>query len=147
MRKSMQESNENAKIRKSAQNANSDFKYKRILQLYTRLLKGEVINKAKEAAAANVTERSIQRDLDDLRAFFDEQAANGKDSYELVYSRKEHGYLLHTKEAPTFTDSEVLAVCKILLESRAFRKDELEPMLRKLINNGVPREKQRQSKN
>lgn len=69
MRKSMQESNENAKIRKSAQNANSDFKYKRILQLYTRLLKGEVINKAKEAAAANVTERSIQRDLDDLRAF------------------------------------------------------------------------------
>ena len=59
MRKSMQESNENAKIRKSAQNANSDFKYKRILQLYTRLLKGEVINKAKEAAAANVTERSI----------------------------------------------------------------------------------------
>ena len=143
MRKSMQESNENAKIRKNAQNANSDFKYKRILQLYTRLLKGEVINKAKEAAAANVTERSIQRDLDDLRAFFDEQAANGKDSYELVYSRKEHGYLLHTKEAPTFTDSEVLAVCKILLESRAFRKDELEPMLRKLINNGVPREKQK----
>ena len=54
----------------------------------------------------------------------------------------EHGYLLHTKEAPTFTDSEVLAVCKILLESRAFRKDELEPMLKKLINNGVPREKQ-----
>lgn len=47
MRKSMQESNENAKIRKNAQNANSDFKYKRILQLYTRLLKGEVINKAK----------------------------------------------------------------------------------------------------
>lgn len=129
MRKSMKESNENAKIRKSAQNANSDFKYKRILQLYTRLLKGEVINKAKEATAANVTERSIQRDLDDLRAFFDEQAANGKDSYELVYSRKEHGYLLHTKEATTFTDSEVLAVCKILLESRAFRKDELEPML------------------
>ena len=42
MRKSMQEINENAKIRKSAQNANSDFKYKRILQLYTRLLKGEM---------------------------------------------------------------------------------------------------------
>ena len=60
MRKSMQETSENSKIRKNAQNANSDFKYKRILQLYTRLLKGEVINKAKEAAAANVTERSIK---------------------------------------------------------------------------------------
>ena len=44
MRKSMKESNENAKIRKSAQNANSDFKYKRILQLYTRLLKVQLIN-------------------------------------------------------------------------------------------------------
>ena len=51
MRKSMQESNENAKIRKNEQNANSDFKYKRILQLYTRLLKGEVINKAKDPTA------------------------------------------------------------------------------------------------
>ena len=104
MKKSMQGNNENEKrkqSKQSAKNANADFKYKRILQLYTRLLKGEVINKAKEAAAANVTERSIQRDLDDLRAFFDEQAANGKDSYELVYSRKEHGYFLHTKEAPT----------------------------------------------
>ena len=78
MRKSMKESNENAKIRKNAQNANSDFKYKRILQLYTRLLKGEVINKAKEAAAANVTERSIQRDLDDLRAFFDDAGSKWK---------------------------------------------------------------------
>ena len=47
------------------------------------------------------------------------------------------------KKQRTLTDSEVLAVCKILLESRAFRKDELEPMLLKLINNGVPREKQK----
>ena len=145
MKKSMQGNNENEKrkqSKQSAKNANADFKYKRILQLYTRLLKGEVISKSKEAAAANVTERSIQRDLDDLRAFFEEQATDGKDSYELVYSRKEHGYLLKTKSMPTFTNSEVLAICKILLESRAFRKDELEPMIRKLINNGVPREKQ-----
>ena len=121
MRKSMQESNENAKIRKSAQNANSDFKYKRILQLYTRLLKGEVINKAKEAAAANVTERSIQRDLDDLRAFFDEQAANGKDSYELVYSRKRTwAIFLHTKEARPLQMVKCWLFCKILFGSRAF---------------------------
>ena len=151
MKKSMQGSNKNEtstrsqqseKSKQSEKSTNADFKYKRILQLYTRLLKGEVINKAKEAAAANVTERSIQRDLDDLRAFFEEQTAQGKDSYELVYSRKEHGYLLKTKSMPTFTNSEVLAICKILLESRAFRKDELEPMLRKLINNGVSQEKQ-----
>lgn len=120
----------------------ADFKYKRVLQLYTKLLKGEMINKAKEAEAANVTVRSIQRDLDDLRAFFDEQAAAGKESYDLVYSRKEHGYYLKAKDAPTFSNSEILAICKILLESRAFRKDELEPMIRKLIASGVPREKQ-----
>lgn len=46
----MKESNGKPKIRKNAQNANSDFKYKRILASH-QITKGEVINKAKEAAA------------------------------------------------------------------------------------------------
>lgn len=121
---------------------NSDFKYKRILQIYTNLLKGEVVSKAKMAADFHVSERSIQRDLDDLRTFFDEQTADGKSSYQLVYSRKEHGYFLKSKNTPFFTNSEIFAICKILLESRAFRKAELVPIIQKLIRNGVPKERQ-----
>lgn len=144
MEKSMKKMKEISKEsgKKNMKPSESDLKYKRILQLYSRLLKGEVINKTKEAEAANVTERSIQRDLDDLRAFFEEQSAAGKESYELIYSRRDRGYLLKAKDTPSFSNSEVLAICKILLESRAFRKDELEPMIRKLIKNGIPKEKQ-----
>lgn len=121
-------------------NVGSNFKYKRILNLYTKLLNGEIINKAKAAADFHVTERSIQRDLDDLRVFFDEQTTNEKNCYKLVYNRKEHGYFLQTKNIPVFTNKEVFAICKILLESQAFRKDELEPIIQKLINSSIPQE-------
>ena len=83
----------------SAENTNSDFKYKRILLLYTRLMSGETINKAKIAAEFHVSERSIQRDLNDLRTFFDEQAADGKNSCQLVYSRKKQVYFLRSEKA------------------------------------------------
>ena len=83
----------------SAENTNSDFKYKRILLLYTRLLSGETINKTKIAAEFHVSERSIQRDLNDLRTFFDEQAADGKNSCQLVYNRKKQVYFLRSEKA------------------------------------------------
>ena len=118
----------------------SGVKSKRVLQLYSRLLNGEVIHKKTEAEAANVTPRSIQRDIEDIRAFLEEQEVQGNSSKELVYSRKEKGYMLCTKDTAAFSNSEVLAVCKILLESRAFCREELEPMIRKLIQCGVPRE-------
>ena len=36
------------------------------------------------------------------------------------------------------TNSEILAICKILLDSRAFTKKEMEEMLHKLIECCVP---------
>ena len=43
---------------------------KRTLSIYTRLLDGELIRKATEAQAYGVNERTIQRDIDDIRNFF-----------------------------------------------------------------------------
>lgn len=48
-----------------------DKKTERVLSLYTRLLQGEEINKAIEAEHYGVTERSIQRDLQDIERFCD----------------------------------------------------------------------------
>ena len=39
----------------------------RLLQLYDMFQSGQVINKANAAAEFGVTERSIQRDIEDLR--------------------------------------------------------------------------------
>ena len=44
----------------------------RTLDLYVRLCEGKVINKSEEAKKSGVDERSIQRDIDDIRAFLDE---------------------------------------------------------------------------
>ena len=41
----------------------------RILELYTKLLNGESIKKSVVAKTIGVNERSIQRDIDDIRSF------------------------------------------------------------------------------
>ena len=50
-----------------------DSKKERLLDLYTRLLRGEALQKEKEASHYGVTERSIQRDLHDIIAFCQHQ--------------------------------------------------------------------------
>lgn len=118
----------------------SNLKHSRILHLYTRLIEGDVINKSEEAERYGVNERSIQRDLDDLRAFFEEEACEGRDEKNLIYDRRLGGYRIETESVRSLTNSEVLAVSKILLESRAFCRDELEPILSKLLLCCVPKE-------
>lgn len=120
----------------------SGFKYNRVLVIYTRLMNGEVINKAEEAKRFGVALRSIQRDIDSLRCFFADRAAKGELEKELVYDSKLNGYYLKTKDDQSLTNSEILAVCKILLESRAFCKSDITPILEKLLNNCVPKSKQ-----
>lgn len=114
------------------------FKYNRVLSIYTKLMDGGVVNKAEEAEYFAVNARTIQRDIDDLRMFFEDRAAEGEIRRELVYSRELGGYHLVNKDENTLTNSEVLAVCKILLESRAFTKDEMTPIINKLMGCCVP---------
>ena len=100
-------------------------KQTRLLSLQQELLAGRVINKKEYAARFGVTEKSIQRDLDDLKAFF----AEGRDGREVVYDPQMKGYRLTRQEPTSLTNGEVLAVCKILLESRSMVKEEMFPVL------------------
>lgn len=127
-------------------NFSSGFKYNRVLMLYSKLMNGEVINKAEEAQNFGVTQRSIQRDIEDLRCFFAEQADRGEILKELVYSKELNGYHLVSRDMSVLCNSEVLAVCKILLESRAFTKEEMTPIINKLLTCCVPPKNQRKVK-
>jgi len=112
-----------------------DKKVERIINLYNRIIDGEVINKADEAERFGVNERSIQRDLEDIRAYF----ANDYDSNrELIYDRARKGYVLVQNQQKSLTNSEILTVCKILLESRAMVKEEMYPIIDKLLQCCVP---------
>lgn len=114
-------------------------KNSRILDLYVRLCEGKAVNKREMARHFGVDERSIQRDIDDIRSFLcDRVAENAADHREITYDRKRNGFVMVGNEASLMSNSEILAVSKILLESRAFTKQEMGKILNKMIEGCVP---------
>ena len=109
-------------------------KSERLLQIYSRLASGDVLPKKELAQQFHVTERSIQRDMESLRCFFAEQGLQ----QDIVYDKGERGYRLEQPALPLLNNSEILAVCKILLESRSMCRDEMLPIVDKLISCCVP---------
>lgn len=115
----------------------------RVLQIYARLSEGYVVNKAEEAARYNVNERSIQRDIDHIRNFLDNDSERTGVVNSIVYDRMAKGYRLEELYKIRLKNSEVLALCKILLDSRAFTKEEMVEMLDKLVTCCIPKANQK----
>lgn len=109
----------------------------RTLDIYTQLINGYVVNKAAMAEKYGVNERSIQRDIEMIRIYMAE-TDNEYLGNTVVYDRIQKGYRLEKLYKMKLTNSEVLAICKILLDSRAFLKEEMEEVLGKLIECCVP---------
>lgn len=128
------------KAGKSMENETGN-KIERVLSIYARLSKGALINKAAEAARFDVNERSIQRDIEDIRAFLEIDTDGGYN--QLVYDHSAKGYRLEHIHKINLKNSEMLALCKILLDSRAFTKDEMTDMLDRLVNCCVPKSEQK----
>lgn len=117
----------------------SELKSARLLSIYARLLNGRVLKKTDLAQEFGVTARSIQRDLESLRSFL----SNEMLPQDVVYDRAAGGYRLTHAKPMGLSNSEILAVCKILLESRSMRRDEMLPILDKLVDCCVPEENKR----
>ena len=100
----------------------------RLLLLREDLEKGKNINKEEIKAKFDIDDKTFQRDIDFLRAFYTE---NINPEIEIKYNKKKKGYILENNK-DRFRNEEILAISKILLESRAFCKDELDELLRKL---------------
>lgn len=115
-----------------------DKKTERIIALYNHLNEGKVLDKSAAAADFGVNERSIQRDIDDLRQYYSNNPDMGK---EIIYDRTLKGYVLTEHKTGAFTNSEILTVCKILLESRAMVREEMMPIIDKLLQCCVPTDK------
>lgn len=114
-------------------------KVSRVLALYSQLLAGQTIQKPAAAQQYGVNERSIQRDIEDIRAFCRNGMAVGDGTpCDIVYDYVEKGYRMEGGQVQKLSNSEILALCKILLDSRAFVKTEMEEMLRKVISCCVP---------
>ena len=119
--------------------SNAEAKSARLLEIYADLSQGDVLSKAELSTRYHVSERSIQRDMESLRSFI----ANHNLGQEVVYDYNQKGYRLIQSNPKGLTNDEILAVCKILLESRSLRKDEMLPILDKLVECAVPAQNQK----
>jgi len=115
----------------------------RVLYLYDQLVNGHLINKAYTAAKFGVNERSIQRDLDEVRNFLESSDNYPGETCIVVYDQKQKGYRLEKIQAENLTNGEILAICKILLDSRAFPKEEIKKLLSNIITRNVKTEEQK----
>lgn len=118
-------------------------KSNRVLAIYTKLINGDVVNKTEEAKRYGVTEKSIQRDLGQIRGFLEEQLMENGTRDILVYDHSEKGYRLERAARIKLSNQEILALAKILLDSRAFVKSEMTELLDKIVACCVPEKNQK----
>lgn len=110
-------------------------KAERVLSIYSRLKQGRIIYKFEESVRYGVTSRTIQRDISDVQCFLQNQNRETGESQEVIFDRSSGGYRLETKQQNQMMPKELLAVCKVLLESRALMKEELFPIIYKMLGS------------
>lgn len=112
----------------------------RVLDLYQRLMDGEIVKKSQAAKMYGVSERSIQRDIEDINNYLSMETGRSGVLNSVISDSRKNGYRLEQYYNMKLTNSEILAICKILLDSRAFTKEEMTSMLSRLIDCCVPKE-------
>ncbi len=110
-------------------------KQNRILDMYSSLSNGNVLNTAYYADKYAVDERTIARDIRDLRDFIAQNNAENGLNYQLDFSTELKGYRLVSANSLQLSDSEIFALCKILLASKAFTNETMHTIIDKLVNS------------
>ncbi|WP_294666563.1 hypothetical protein [uncultured Fusobacterium sp.] len=118
-------------------------KVERVLGIYTKLLDGITVNKQKEAEKYGVVNRSIQRDIDNIRSYL-AKTDNEESVYNnVLYDYKRKGYYLEHIYDKKLNSKEMFVICKILLASRCLTQKEMSEILSKLIKTCIPLEDQK----
>ncbi len=124
----------------------ADGKAERVLSIYARLREGQIIHKKEESNKYDVAQRTIQRDISDIQCFLQTQSYDTGEVQEIVFDRSKGGYRLETKIRKCLDAREILAICKILLESRALIREEMIPIILKLMDSCNDEEKKKRLK-
>lgn len=116
------------------------FKSDVLLYIYNRLLEGKIVRKNDVVDKFNISERTFYRYIDDIKKFL-EKPVGELVGEEIISDRAKGGYILKGKHERNLNEKEVLAISKVLLESRGFVKTELKDMLDKLLENCISEDK------
>ncbi len=105
----------------------------RVLRIYEKLSAGDGIERKDLADYFDVSKKTIKRDLKEINGYFQDLDNNYQEEY-IKYDYKQGAYFLNNDDKLKLTQKEILAIVKVLLESRAFCKEETEQIINKLIN-------------
>lgn len=111
-------------------NGNKSF---RLLNIYERLQRGEYLSKAELSTDYSVTEKTIQRDINDIRAYLIETHIYDND-ITIKYDKISNKYYMSSSKNNDISNDEALTIFKILLESRSLPKEQLDDFITKTLN-------------
>ena len=104
-------------------------KSERIHELYIKLMNGGSISSQEIVKKYGVDIRTAQRDIRNIKEYLKK---SGDTATQMVYSKERKEYRFKDCKS-ALSNSEVLAVCKILLDSRAFPKEQMTKILNCII--------------
>ena len=113
-------------------NSSSKNKVYRVLRIYEKLSAGDGIVRKEMSKFFDVSKKTIKRDIKEVNKYFQEIDNNYHKDY-INYDYQNKAYFLNNQKLK-FTQKEILAIVKVILESRAFCKEETEQIINKLIN-------------
>lgn len=103
-------------------------KVERVLMLFWQLYSGIRVSKAAFCFEMDITPRTFDRDIEDIRNFL----SDGYLGQEVVFDRMSNTYRMTGSIKKTLTEVEYTAITVILLGSKALRADEMNGLVRSL---------------
>lgn len=98
----------------------------RILDILWEIQKGKNIDKRELIEKYSITSRSIDRDIADIKSFFQEQGI------EIYFNKSKKTYEMKN-EGSVLDKKKILGVVKVLLESRAFTTKKITSIVNNLL--------------
>lgn len=113
-----------------------------LLFIYNELKEGKVVVKNDIINKFDINERTFYRYIKDLKSFVEDESNGELIGEEVTLNREKGGYILKDSYEKSLSEREVLAISKVLLESRGFIKPEIKDIIYKLLDNCVCKDKE-----
>lgn len=116
-----------------------------LLYIYNQLKEGKVVAKDDIINKFKINERTFYRYIKEIKDFVSEESkkSNGEIvGQDVIADREKDGYILKGEYEKGLKKKEVLAISKVLLESRGFVEVEMKSMISNLLDNCMYEDKE-----
>ncbi|KJZ85589.1 MULTISPECIES: helix-turn-helix transcriptional regulator [Clostridium] len=115
-----------------------------LLYMYSELKEGRVLIKDDIIDKFEINERTFYRYIKEIKEFILQESVESNGQLigeELISDKEKDGYILNKLRKKVLNEKEILAISKVLLESRGFVKCEMEEIINSLLDNCVCEDK------